>query len=66
MNNFSFAMESLGLAIHKAPIVYDKCWNVWNDTVQFEDTMTYFSDGEIYFRILENTFFNFIDIELSL
>src|SRR5687768_9746152 len=59
-------MEHLGLALHKSPVVFRECWLVWNDTVQFNNTIHYFSNSTIYFRILSNTFFNFADIVYEL
>lgn len=60
--NIGYSFENLGLAVHKGPVTYYQCEQVWTDTLGFTETMTFFDDERIYFDVIQNLFFNFIDI----
>ncbi len=57
-----YAAENLGLAIHKAPVVYFECYQLFNDTTAMLELMDKLASPTLLFHILENTGFNFVEI----
>ena len=59
------AIENVGLIVHKFPVVYRECFQVYNDTVRFVNTFYKFELPVFYADVSLNVVLNFIDIYLE-